>query len=620
MAIISYLSVCSGIEAASLAVEWAGLDWRPVGFAEIDPACCAVLRERYPDVRNYGDFTGIGVGIGIVAGIGIGTGIGGEAGAPAPECDLLVGGTPCQAFSVAGLRGGLDDERGNLTLEFIKLAGRLRPRWLVWENVPGVFSSITHNAPDPCPPEVNLDGDDGPEDGAEIVVEDEYDAEEVHAFSCFLAGLSEFGYGFAYRVLDARHFGVPQRRRRVFVVGYLGDWRRAAAVLFERESLSGHPPPGREAREDVAGCLGGGAGARGWCNDTDRMTFVPEVAYGLNAHPSRRYDAQSNETFVAGTLNSNGKAAGSATQQDAESNLLVPIAFSCKDTGADAIAGVAPVLRAMGHKGSHSNAGGQIAVAFTERGREKGRTFECQEDIAYCLTNPGSGGRTHSRQVMTPRMAVRRLTPRECERLQGMPDDWTLVAYRGGKPMADGPRYKMIGNSMAVPVVAWIFGRIELVERLREEKKESDMAARKAGTALNRIAADAAKAARKPALERLREITAPEDAIRMEALAVRLIQIQDEMKGLEREKGYTDSGTGNRVAGATDELMELLDGYDLDGLRIEDYLVYRSSGESARIDKMALLNLGVDPLLIEQATKKTPWTAIVCRRSGEREY
>lgn len=172
---------------------------------------------------------------------------------------------------------------------------------------------------------------------------------------------------------------------------------------------------------------------------------------------------------------------------------------------------------------------------------------------------------------------------------------------------------------MAVPVVAWIFGRIELVERLREEKKESDMAARKAGTALNRIAADAAKAARKPALEQLREIAAPEDAIRMEALAVRLIQIQDEMKGLEREKGYTDSGTGNRVAGATDELMELLDGYDLDGLRIENYMVYRSSGESARIDKMALLNLGVDPLLIEQATKKTPWTAIVCRRSGERE-
>jgi hypothetical protein len=128
----------------------------------------------------------------------------------------------------------------------------------------------------------------------------------------------------------------------------------------------------------------------------------------------------------------------------------------------------------------------------------------------------------------------------------------------------------------------------------------------------------AAKEARRPTLERLREIAAPGDAERMESVAVRLIQIQDQMKDLEREKGYTDGGSKERVPGISDELYSLLDGYDLDGLRIEDYLVYRTAGESARIDKIALLNMGVDPLIIEQATKKTPWTAITCRRSGER--
>ena len=145
--------------------------------------------------------------------------------------DLLAGGTPCQSFSVAGKRTGLDDPRGNLTIEFARLAGRLRPLWLVWENVPGVLSI-----------------DDG------------------RTFGAFLGMLVELGYGIAYRILDAQYFGVPQRRRRVFVVGHSGDWRAAAAVLLERSSLSGYPPPRREARKDLAPSLsarthgGGGLG------------------------------------------------------------------------------------------------------------------------------------------------------------------------------------------------------------------------------------------------------------------------------------------------------------------------------------------------------------------------
>jgi DNA (cytosine-5)-methyltransferase 1 len=173
--------VCSGIEAATVAFGPLGRE--PVGFAEIDPACCALLKEKYPDVPNYGDFT-------TVPDIG--------------PVDLICGGTPCQDFSVAGKRAGLDGARGNLTLEFINLVRRLRPRWILWENVPGVLS---------------IDGG--------------------RAFGTFLRGLEECGYGWAYRILDAQHFGLAQRRKRVFVVGYFGAWQPAAAVLLEPEGMSG---------------------------------------------------------------------------------------------------------------------------------------------------------------------------------------------------------------------------------------------------------------------------------------------------------------------------------------------------------------------------------------------
>ena len=182
-----YLSVCSGIEAVGVALR--GMGWECAGLSEIDKACNAVLRYHYPGVTNYGDFTKI------------------EA-RDVGSVDVLVGGTPCQDFSVAGLRAGVAGERGNLTLEFLRLAGRLKPRWVVWENVPGVLS-----------------------------------IDSGRTFGAVLGALAELGYGIAYRVLDAQWFGVPQRRRRVFVVGYLGDWRRAAAVLFERESVLGNPPP-----------------------------------------------------------------------------------------------------------------------------------------------------------------------------------------------------------------------------------------------------------------------------------------------------------------------------------------------------------------------------------------
>jgi DNA (cytosine-5)-methyltransferase 1 len=417
---MKYGSVCSGIEAATAA--WHGLGWQPSFFSEIEPFPRAVLTHHYPHVPLHGDFTTI-------------------KGDQYEPIQLLVGGTPCQSFSVAGLRGGLDDGRGNLALEFLRLADRTRPKWLVWENVPGVLSS------------------NGGRD-----------------FGSILGGMVELGYGFAYRVLDAQFFGVAQRRRRVFVVGYLGDWRRAAAVLFERHSLQGHPAPRREAGEKPAPTISArptGGGGLGTDFDLDGGL----VARCDTTREGRRHDP-SLETLITGTLCNNGKAAGSATSQDAENGFLVPIiagtmkscasgggqsnsadhaaagymipvAFSGIDNGRDATKNLTPTLR----KGGDGAYGQAMAVAGTI----------CRDSFVG-----GAGGRPEGAaqgHFLQYGLGVRRLTPRECERLQGFPDDYTLVPNRG-KPAADGPRYKALGNSMAVPVMRWIGERIAKMEAL----------------------------------------------------------------------------------------------------------------------------------------------------------
>lgn len=377
-------SVCSGIEAASCA--WHPLGWETEFVSEIEPFPSAVLAHHYPTVPNLGDMTKFKEW-------------------PDAAIDLLVGGTPCQSFSVAGLRKGLADPRGNLMLTYLAIAERYAPRWLVWENVPGVLSS------------------NGGRD-----------------FGTLLGGLAELGYGFAYRVLDAQFFGVAQRRRRVFVVGHLGDWRRAAAVLFERESLLGHPAPRRETRQGVAPTLsartrgGGGLGTDFECDG------------GLIAHALRGEGFDESE---------DGTGRGTP---------IVPIAFDCKASGQNGfgVGEIASTMRSMGHANSHQNGGGHLAVAVNIRGREGGGTAELSGDIATALrASQGGGDKLHA----LTGSAVRRLTPRECCRLQGFPDDYLDVMFRG-KPAADGPRYKALGNSMAVPVMHWIGKRIELVESL----------------------------------------------------------------------------------------------------------------------------------------------------------
>ncbi len=461
-----YGSVCSGIEAATVA--WQPLGWRAAWYAEIDTFASAVLAYRFPEVHNFGDFTRID---------------------PAGTVDILVGGTPCQSFSVAGHRLGLADSRGNLTLEFLRLAARARPRWVVWENVPGVLS---------------IDGG--------------------RTFGTVLWALANLGYGVAYRILDAQFFGVPQRRRRVFVVGCAGGWQAAAAVLFERESLRRDLAPRRKAGQEIAGTLEARASTGGFdpgAHGAATGYLIPAeiVGHSISAKWAKRGSGPSGSEYhnlVAHTLRGEGF---DATEDGTGKGIpLLPIGFSCKDHGADAMEDVAPTLRAMGHNESHPNAGGQLAVAFRAFGQDG---FAASEITPPVLSSDGGGvaapvvfearyarngrgapdvvapplkaqsgasGRGDGAPLVASWVAVRRLTPRECERLQGFPDDWTLIpGYNarlrpeeivemaeylgisiqqatefGATP--DGPRYKAIGNSMAVPVMRWIGTRIDRVD------------------------------------------------------------------------------------------------------------------------------------------------------------
>ena len=355
---MNYLSVCSGIEAATVA--WHPLGWNPVAFSEIESFPSQVLKHHYPTVPNMGDMTKF------------------KEWQIESNIDVFVGGTPCQSFSVAGLRKGLDDPRGNLMLTYLAIAKQHRPRWLVWENVPGVLSSA--------------DGRD---------------------FGSFLGGLAVCGYGFAYRVLDAQYFGVAQRRKRVFVVGYLGNWRPAAAVLFERESLQGNPPPSRQKGERIALCVTNGPPFSRTGNErVEAEAMVIHETVGslcADTHP------------------------GSYSGQDAYTGRLIP----------------------------------QPVSAYSIREDAKANTFSATElEVANALKALQPSPQSHHAQTfVAQKIAVRRLTCVECERLQGFPDHYTDIKPKG-KQTPDGPRYKALGNSMAVPVMNWIGQKIQKVEDL----------------------------------------------------------------------------------------------------------------------------------------------------------
>ena len=578
-----FLSVCSGMEAASVA--WEPLGWKAVGFSEIEPFPCAILKHRFPNTPNYGSLTEY------------------QSWPIEPgSIDLLVGGTPCQSFSIAGLRKGLADPRGNLALVFLGLADKLRPRWIVWENVPGVLSS------------------DGGRD-----------------FGSFLGALEQLGYGWAYRVLDAQYFGVPQRRRRVFVVASLGGWESAASVLLKPESLCWHPAKGRKKGQATATDAGASVETGGLqttvgtlCADTHPGAYSGQDAYtgrliptvldraAFNQGQNAQYEPLIEQTETCPTIVSKGphavqmpfrksKRACSTTdnetwvEADASNTLnnfdlgdtrtthvvVNPIAIQGTIIGRSETSGpeglgatengpiytltktdihgvlyenhpndsrvtgphdVAPtVVSRFGTgggnvplvnqepkiiKASELRVTGKITeqdtcptlLANTKSGatdplavhaitfqpgnlrREAGadpsttttttlkasagdqmphiaypvvpldgmnllsRLGPCGEEHSIQNFTPGDpsltlkkGGNQHG--VLTP-MAVRRLTPTETERLQGFPDNWSRISWKG-KPedqCPDGPRYRACGNSMAVPVMRWIGEQIARVE------------------------------------------------------------------------------------------------------------------------------------------------------------
>ena len=345
-----YLSVCSGIESATVA--WEPLGWEAIAFSEIDPFCSAVLEHHYPNTINLGDFTEIT-----------------KHDIQETTPDLLVGGTPCQSFSISGLRKGLREDRGNLSLEFIRLAQRLCPTWILWENVTGGLSS-----------------------------------EGGRDFGTFLGGLAEFGYGFAYRVLDTQYVrterfprAIPQRRRRVFVVGYLGDWRNPAKVLFDGEALSRNNKPSRKQRETSSR------------STTHRITR--------------------SDKYVQDEIASTVRARDWKEPTDLVINPDEPMAIQAGNTNCNGI-------------GLN------------------------QEGVSYTLT-AGDRHSVYMDGVVPRNKIIRRLTPLECERLQGFSDNFTQIPYRGKSadqcPIA--PRYEALGNSMSVNVMEFLGKRIEAVEK-----------------------------------------------------------------------------------------------------------------------------------------------------------
>ncbi|EBB7502281.1 Dam family site-specific DNA-(adenine-N6)-methyltransferase [Salmonella enterica] len=464
-----YGSVCSGIEAASVA--WEPLGWQPAWFAEIEAFPSAVLATHWPDVTNLGDMTGIAAAVHA-----------GDVEAP----DVLAGGTPCQAFSIAGLRNGLADKRGQLSLSYVELANAIddkrRERGeeeaiIVWENVPGVLSS------------------------------------KDNAFGCFIGALAGEScelqpaggkwpnagcvYGpsriVAWRVLDAQFFGVAQRRRRVFVVASARKGFDPAEVLFEFDSMRRDTPPRREPQTAVTTDTGSSAeGGSHWDNPANpHPTLNQSNNIGGIGASNQEVFAQRGAGLVSGAYSDISRTLlakeNDSTAEDLDTYILaygggntggnIDVATACTahgvrmdfDTETFAVHGTQDpdtnheLAHTLGRNHGQENAIITEPYTIAIRGREEGSTVEVRNDgTANALLTPNGGRAGMGVGAVGWGMQVRRLTPVECERLQGFPDNHTLISWRGkdAADCPDGPRYKAIGNSMAVPVMRWIGERI----------------------------------------------------------------------------------------------------------------------------------------------------------------
>lgn len=440
---MNFGTFCSGIGAPEVA--WSRLGWKPRFFSEISPFASAVLKAHWPDVPNLGDMNFCHE----------------KDDFKSASVDVICAGTPCQSFSLAGLRAGLNSPNGNLALQFLRLLDQKRPRWMVWENVPGVLSSWS-DSPD-CPEVEGI----GPEHGRDI--------DQTNDFDTFLAGLVEIGYGVAWRVLDAQGFGVPQRRQRVFVVGYYGgDWRRAAAVLFDPGSLSRHPSKGSKTGTGItAGAL---CGSDGGSDDNDvRANHI--VAGTVSAKWRKGTGGPSGDecqNLVVGAVTTRSQIVGD------DKSLVVDLVQITSKTNRSQAGETSPTMATSSNlvvfngKASSSQSMNPGKVSPTlDVGKRDGlmvfdmRNGKTSEEVTMTLQSgqPGHGWSANTVPHTTGKEGVRRLMPLECERLQGFPDGHTDIIYRG-KPAKDGPRYEVLGNSMAVPVLEWLGARIDLVDKI----------------------------------------------------------------------------------------------------------------------------------------------------------
>lgn len=411
-----YGSVCSGVEAASVA--WEPLGFEPVFFSEIEPFPSAVLAHHWPDVPNYGDMNDF-------------------MSWPFKKIDILVGGTPCQSFSIAGLKKGLSDARGNLSLTYMRMVDQLRPRWTVWENVPGVLSS------------------GGGRD-----------------FGSIVGALAELGYSCAWRVLDAQNFGVPQRRRRVFLIGCSsGDWRDPSAILFESgcggRDFETRRKTQQKNTETAARCFAGNkesniaATLQTTMHDYTRSDGFNVVCVednrrdGLRIHGNKTQTLQSfmgtgggntpivvHANKVAPAITSSGPPYSRTGNQRVECDALV--VHGSQD----------PIVSDKAHAIGRNHGQENVLAYGVKTAHTTSNGWGIQEEKTHTLD------RTGTTPAVFDKTTVRRLTPVEAERLQGFPDGHTDIGWKG-KPTPDSHRYKAMGNSMAVPVMRWIGQRIK---------------------------------------------------------------------------------------------------------------------------------------------------------------
>ncbi len=397
---MNVLTACSGIGAPEHA--WRDLPFNFIGCSEIEAFPSAVLKHHYPNVTNYGDMNNYR-----------------EWKIDEPITALFAG-TPCQSFSVAGLRQGMDSPNGNLALVYLGMVEKFKPRWVIWENVPGVLSS------------------NGGRD-----------------FGAFLGALGQLGYSYAYRVLDAQYFGVPQRRRRVFVVGHRGNWRCAAAVLFEPKGLRRDIKKSGKAGKDIAPTVVCGPPYSRTGNQRVEAEALVLQVYENHPMDSRVKAVEKSPTLSArwGTGGGNTPIAlnrmrGFGDYKDA-TDLVLWRQTTPTDYKADTVTGT--LMTQMSKRATD-------ILAVHENTRSELRLTKEHPPLTTGGGKPGQG------YPCIIQERARRIMPSEAELLQGFPKGYTDITYRG-KAAPDSQRYKALGNSMAVPVVRWIGKRIAEVEK-----------------------------------------------------------------------------------------------------------------------------------------------------------